>query len=71
MPKTACPVVWEGPGAQSLVTRPDKKILTQIGKRHHDRRFPQQGREGRKDRTVWIRGGSVQDQTFVAFVALL
>src|SRR5260370_18713072 len=24
MPKTACPVVWEGPGAQSLVTRPDK-----------------------------------------------
>jgi hypothetical protein len=25
MPKTACPVVWEGPGAQSLVTRPDGK----------------------------------------------
>jgi hypothetical protein len=39
MPKTACPVVWEGPGAQSLVTRPDKKILTQIGKRHQTEDF--------------------------------
>jgi len=34
MPKTACPVVWEGPGAQSLVTRPDnnRKSHSKIAK---------------------------------------